>query len=115
MNTTDLLNKLTIEQGVVEFSSVIDVIDSAYDFNPTEFTNGDLRNEAGQNNGSCKIFAFAKLHDLSEQQTLHCFGDYYRNDVLCNPDAADHQNIRNFMATGWSGIQFNGSPLKVKK
>jgi len=73
-----------------------------------------LANEAGQNSGSCKIFAFAQRHGLSQQQALACFGTYYRDDVLQNPNGTDHQNIRNFMDTGWPGIAFDGEPLHAK-
>lgn len=114
MNTSALLEKLSSKPDGVQFDEVIIVIDEGYDFNPCRFTNGKLVNDVGQNNGSCKIFAFAKLHNLSEQQTLHCFGDYYRKDVLANPDDADHENIRNFMVAGWSGIKFDGAPLRDK-
>jgi hypothetical protein len=90
------------------------LIDELYDFTPTAFSNGATRNEADQNNGSCKLFSFAKLHGLSQQQTLTCFGDYYRKDVLGNPDGSDHANIRNFMKSGWEGISFEGEALKPK-
>jgi len=96
------------------FENTIATIDQNYNFTPCEFKNGDLINAENQNNGSCKIFAFALLHNLSEQQTLHCFGDYYRVDVLKNPDSTDHQNIRNFIKSGWSGISFNSTPLSCK-
>ena len=96
------------------FEATIATIEENYNFTPSEFKNGDLINAENQNNGSCKIFAFGLLHNLSEQQTLHCFGDYYRVDVLKNPDNADHQNIRNFIKSGWSGISFNASPLTPK-
>ena len=96
------------------FEDTIATIDQNYNFTPCEFKNGDLINAENQNNGSCKIFAFALLHNLSEQQTLHCFGDYYRIDVLKNPGNTDHQNIRNFIKSGWSGISFNSSPLTPK-
>lgn len=98
----------------VAFNETIAVIDALYDFVPSAFDNGALRNEAGQNNGSCKIFSFAKLHQLTAQQTLHCFGDYYRKDVIGNPDGSDHQNIRNFMRTGWEGVKFEGEALRPK-
>ncbi|MFT4047340.1 MAG: HopJ type III effector protein [Solimonas sp.] len=49
------------------------------------------------------MLAFAKLQGLSEAETLACFGRFYREDVLKNPDGTDHQNIRNFMRTGWRG------------
>ncbi len=96
------------------FENTMATIDASYDFTPCEFRNGDLLNTENQNNGSCKIFAFAMLHNLSEQQTLQCFGDYYRVDVLTNPQGSDHQNIRNFIKQGWSGITFNSAPLKEK-
>ncbi|RLA09142.1 MAG: hypothetical protein DRQ54_03605 [Gammaproteobacteria bacterium] len=59
---------------------------------------------ASLSSGFCKIFAFGLLNGLSDLQTLHCFGDYYRGDVLGNPAGAGHQNIRRFMQHGWSGI-----------
>ncbi|VAW56377.1 Type III effector HopPmaJ [hydrothermal vent metagenome] len=93
------------------FETSMAIIDQHYTFTPCEFNNGRLINEANQNNGSCKIFAFAQLHNLSEQQTLHCFGDYYRIDVLQNPGAEDHQNIRYFIKHGWDGISFSLLPL----
>jgi len=48
---------------------------------------------------------------LDAQQTLACFGDYYRVDVLQNPEGVDHQNIRNFMTYGWDGVAFKGEAL----
>src|SRR5688572_1885551 len=99
----------------IQFTDTIVVIDTHYDFTPTAFRNGAIKNEAGQNSGSCKLFSFAKLHGLTEQQTLACFGDYYRVDVLQHPEAQDHQNIRNFMQSGWQGIQFDNQALSTKK
>jgi hypothetical protein len=96
------------------FSDVITCIDEHYDFTPTKFMNGAMVNEANQNNGSCKIFAFAKLHQLSPQETLALFGDFYRKDVLLHPIKDDHQNIRNFIEFGWDGIEFLGLALSKK-
>jgi len=90
------------------------MIDAHYTFTPTAFRNGNLQNNAGQNNGSCKIFAFGQLNELNETQVLACFGDYYREHVLKHPQADDHQNIRQFMLHGWSGIQFSGKALTPK-
>lgn len=90
------------------------VIEANYDFTPTTFKNGKTVNEAGQNSGSCKLFAFAQLQNLSVDQTLACFGQYYRNDVLKNPEGTDHQNIRNFISYGWEGISFEGTALSNK-
>ncbi|WP_407404230.1 HopJ type III effector protein [Chryseobacterium sp.] len=98
----------------IEFKNVIAFIDEHYDFTPTRFKNGDIINEANQNNGSCKVFSFGKHQGMSEEEVLHLFGEFYRDDVLINPDGNDHQNIRNFMKTGWEGIAFEGDALKKK-
>jgi len=115
MELDTFLNKLNAAPDTVTFDETMAVIDALYHFTPTSFINGSLNNEAGQNNGSCKLFSFARLHQLSQQQTLSCFGDYYRKDVLENPDSTDHQNIRNFMSTGWNGIDFRGEALTLKQ
>lgn len=103
-----------LEAGTARFDDVIGYIDGHFDFTPTAFANGDTFNEANTNNGSCKIFAFAQQLGLSQQATLHAFGDYYRVDVLEHPEASDHANIRNFMRSGWAGIHFEGEALRAK-
>jgi hypothetical protein len=108
------LQKLESQPEAIEFSDTIATIEASYQFTETAFENGAQRNEAGQNSGSCKIFAFAKLNGLSEAQALACFGQYYRDDVLGHPEGSDHQNIRQFMAHGWAGINFSGTALIVK-
>ncbi len=114
MSLEQFFTALKQEPETIQFSDTIAAIDTHYQFTPTRFKNGSLINEAGQNSGSCKIFSFAKLHNLPEEQTLACFGDYYRIDVLQHPEATDHQNIRNFMQSGWSGIQFDNDALNEK-
>ncbi len=111
MQINEFINKLNTQAKNISFEDTMQVIDANYNFTPTAFGNGEMQNAADQNNGSCKVFAFAQLNNLTEEQTLQCFGDYYRKDVLQNPQADDHQNIRNFMKTGWAGIAFEGSPL----
>ena len=73
----------------VTFNETISVIADNFHYTATEFSNGlgehTCVNAAGTNEGSCKIFAFAKLHQLNQQQTLCLFGDYYRLDVLNDP------------------------------
>lgn len=113
MDLQTFLKKLNDVPDSIDFTDTIAVIDALYDFTPTTFQNGEVLNATGQNNGSCKLFAFAQLHNLSQQQTLHCFGGYYR-DVLKNSDGTDHQNIRNFMKYGWAGIQYDAQPLAPK-
>ncbi len=109
------LKQLETSPENIAFSDTIALIDAHYDFTPSAFRNGELQNEAGQNNGSCKVFSFARLHNLTQQQTLYCFGAYYRDDVLKHLQGTDHQNIRNFMKTGWDRIVFQGSALTPKK
>jgi hypothetical protein len=108
------LNRLETQPASVEFPDVIALINSLYSFRPTAFRNHEIYNEAGQNNGSCKVFAFARLHDFSVQQTLALFGAYYRADVLKNPDGNSHPNVRQFILTGWEGIEFEGIPLRAR-
>jgi len=109
----EYLEKLKNTPESMEFNELMELIDSNYIFTATEFSNGDLVNQAEENQGSCKLFFFAKLHNLNQQQTLDCFGSYYRQDVLQNPDADNHQNIRNFMKYGWDGIKFSGNALSA--
>ena len=107
-----ILEQLEKSPETIIFKDVIAYIDENYDFTPTKFTNGNTINEANQNNGSCKVFSFAQLKNLSKEQTLSLFGEFYREDVLKNPDGTDHQNIRNFIEFGWDGISFEGEALK---
>ncbi len=106
--------QLSTEPESISFEQSIQLIDSLYEFTPTSFINGDLQNAAGENNGSCKILAFAALHQLSEPQTLQLFGDYYRVEVMPDLKGINHQNIRNFMRTGWDGVSFSGQALHGK-
>lgn len=108
------LGRIDSQPGEITFSEVISFIDRNYEFTPTAFSNGSVRNERDINNGSCKIFSFGLLNKLNEKQTLTCFGEYYRKDVLENPGGDDHQNVRNFMKTGWDGIKFEGKALREK-
>ena len=118
MTVQTLLSQLQTSPETVEFNDVMDTIAANYNYTPTRFTNGigenQAVNEAGTNEGSCKIFAFAQLNNLNVEQTLACFGSYYRHDVLKNPQGTDHGNIRNFMVYGWPGISFDGAALTAK-
>ena len=114
MNLQTFLDKLNDCPESIEFAETMETIETNYTFIESRFTNGATVNEAGQNSGSCKLFAFAMLNKLTKEQTLACFGRYYRVDVLENPDADDHQNIRNFMKYGWDGIAFDREALVSK-
>lgn len=107
----DFINQLDSNTEQVSFEQVMQVIGENYNYLPATFSNGDLLNEAGTNEGSCKIFYFAKLNGLTEQQTLTCFGRFYREDVVNNPQGNDHGNIRNFMQSGWSKVEFHSVAL----
>ena len=114
MQINAFLTKLNTTPDQIAFAETIAAVDENYEFIPTAFRNGELANAADQNSGSCKLFSFAKLQNLSTEQTLSCFGDYYRVDVLQHPDATDHQNIRNFIRFGWDGIEFESDALILK-
>lgn len=96
--------------NIVSFDDTMSIIKEYYVYIPTSFNNGlrenCISNNQGTNEGSCKIFAFAKLNQLDKTQTLHLFGEFYQ-DVLNAPDGNGHQNIRNFMQYGWEGIEFS--------
>lgn len=99
----------------VTFQETMAVIEQYYHYSPARFVNGEgddcLVNEPGMNEGSCRLFSFASLNCLTASETLALFGDYYRHDVLGNPEGSDHRNIRNFMKYGWAGIRFESEAL----
>ena len=116
MTIDELIKRINTKPDSIDFAEVIETIETNYNYTPTRFSNGTgsntATNEAGTNEGSCKIFAFGKLNNLDEKQTLACFGKYYREDVLGHPDNDDHANIRNFILYGWKGIKFEGEALQ---
>lgn len=114
MNLESFLEKLKQTPETITFAETIAVIEANYDFTPTAFENGLQHNAAGENSGSCKLFSFAEIQNLSEAATLSCFGAYYYEEVLGDTEGTNHQNIRNFIKTGWDGIAFYGSALVSK-
>jgi hypothetical protein len=115
MTLEKFITQLTNAPNSIEFKQVMELIKQHYEYSPTSFRNGPgVYNEAGTNEGSCKIFGFAQLEGLSEKDTLACFGTFYREEVLEQPDANNHGNIRAFIQSGWNGIEFDGVAL-VKK
>ena len=69
MNLTDYINKIKTSGESLDFNETIVVIDANYNFTPTTFKNDDAINEAGKNSGSCKLFSFAQINQLTKQQT----------------------------------------------
>lgn len=114
LSTQTLIEKIKSTPEQIQFKEVIDVIEREYEFTPAAFSNGKQTNGINENNGSCKIFSFGSIHQLTEIETLNLFGDFYRVDVLDNPEASDHQNIRQFIENGWSGITFETVALTQK-
>jgi hypothetical protein len=102
-----------LKTNSVSFTDVIARIESQYQHVPTAFKNGAVYNEAAQNQGSAKVFAFAQLRGLSAEDTLYLFAEHYQS-VLAHPEGEDHQNIRQFMVHGWDGIKFEGMALREK-
>ena len=66
----------TLKQNSMPFSEVIEFIEKRYNHQPTAFKNGDTYNEATQNQGSAKVFAFAQLNKLSAADTLYLFAEH---------------------------------------
>ncbi len=117
MPLSDFLQQIKNNDNI-SFDQTIATITENYIYTATEFSNGlaaaKLINTAGANEGSCKIFAFAQINHLNQQQTLNLFGDFYRKDVLEDPSGDGHQNIRKFMQFGWEGIHFSAPALATK-
>lgn len=110
-----LLNELLLglRQQTLDFEDAQAFIAANYDYQPAAFQNGNQHNAAGSNEGSCRIFAFGLLNQLSAEDTLLCFGRFYR-DVLATPDGKDHNNIRQFMVFGMAGLRFETNVLVAK-
>ena len=86
----------------LKFEEVMDIIETHYEVGLIEFKNGDIVNKPGENEGSAKLLSYAALSEFDKDTTLKLWGQYYR-EVLADPDGDSHQNIRNFMKTGWEG------------
>lgn len=118
MQPEQFLLQLKQKPETLAFKDVIAFVDSNYHYSPQRFSNGlgddPVINEAGKNEGSCKIFALGLDLELNESETLACFGEYYRDEVLQHPQHTDHANIRRFMRDGWAGIRFDGRALEAR-
>ena len=98
--------------SAIDFAQTLAVIDAHYCFAPTSFKNGGVVNAAGENSGSCKVFSFAQLHQLSQDMTLTMFAEHYQN-VLDNPALDNHANIRAFIVSGFDGLVFDDEALEL--
>lgn len=115
MTLENFKNKLAKTPEKLNFSDTISVIEENYNFTPSAFKNGNLENSSTENLGSCKVFSLALKQQFTKEETLACFAQYYFIDVIENPEGTDHQNIRNFMNTGFEGLHFENETLTEKK
>lgn len=111
------LDKVKSSPKEVKFADTMAIIEENCEYLPNAFSVGALSSKAGENEGSNKIFSFARLVGLAGEpieETLAMFGEYYFKDVLGSPDGSDHGNIRGAMKAGWSGVRFpNGISLSL--
>ena len=103
----------SLQAGHADFDDTLALIDQHFEYQPTGFDNGPLHNAAGENAGSCRVFALAQYCNLNETDTLNLFAQHYQQ-VLGDPAGSSHGNIRQFISTGWSGIRFDDQPLRIR-
>ena len=90
-------------------------------YTPTAFRVGvgseaENANKAGENEGACRVLAFAKLHSLSKREAVALFAQHAA-DVAADPNGTSHKNIRGLMAGGMTSLRFepfSAQPLKPK-
>eukprot|EP00192_Tetraselmis_astigmatica_P020078 CAMPEP_0117671990 /NCGR_PEP_ID=MMETSP0804-20121206/13654_1 /TAXON_ID=1074897 /ORGANISM="Tetraselmis astigmatica, Strain CCMP880" /LENGTH=186 /DNA_ID=CAMNT_0005480539 /DNA_START=137 /DNA_END=697 /DNA_ORIENTATION=+ len=102
----------------VPFSDLLTMVNDAYVELPVEYKSGagtpdEVVNPPGTNSGSRKVFYLAKLHGLTEEETLRLFCEH-SIEVKDNPNGDSHANIRAFMKHGWPGIHFAGPALQPR-
>ncbi len=107
----ELLNQL--QHGEAKFADVLAHIEARFEHTATAFKNGQQHNAATENQGSAKVFSFAKIEGLDQAQTLSLFAEHYAA-VVATPEGTDHQNIRQFMQHGWDGVSFEHQALTAK-
>lgn len=111
---TDLQDfKRALRSPGYRFEQTLAFISQHYAYTPTAFINGSLPSKAGQNEGSCKLLALAKLEGLSTEETLLAFGEHYQS-VLATPEGHDHGNTRALMISGLEAVHFDTAPLASK-
>lgn len=114
MTLKELLAAVHTNPESLVFDEVLQAIESEFEFTPSAFTNGKVHSQANENQGSCKVFAFAHQAGLSKGLTLALFAEHYA-EVLQNINGTSHQNIRSFMKSGWKGVSFEKKNVLVKK
>ena len=102
--------RASLNSGEHVFADTLAFIAEHYDYQPQAFSNGEVQNAAGQNEGSCKTLGLALLEGLSDAEALLAFGEHYRS-VVATPEGTDHGNIRALIAHGLAGVKFSAQPL----
>ena len=83
MTVAELVQKIKTQAENIQFSEIIETVDANYNFTPTAFKNGETMNEANQNNGSCKVFSFAKnQRNLLKPSQLKLISSYYKLFII---------------------------------
>lgn len=113
VNEAVRIHLASLAAGHADFDDTLALIERHFEYQPTGFHNGPLYNTAGENAGSCRVFALGQYCALTEADTLALFAQHYRQ-VLDEPAGSNHGNIRQFIGTGWSGIRFEDSPLRPR-
>jgi hypothetical protein len=92
------------------FADTLSFIEAHYYYQASRFDNGPVRNNADENQGSCKVLAMALDLGLSDAQALQCFAEHYQS-VLAHPAGNDHANIRALREHGLAAVRFDTPPL----
>lgn len=103
-NDENFYNSITYQQ-------TIDFIDKHYCYFAVPFKCGDITYEPNVKTGAAKIFSFGLMTQMTKDQTLRLFGEYYRD--LKPTD--DRPNVKNFIDYGWNGISFSSGLAIVSK
>jgi hypothetical protein len=106
--------RASLRSGQHLFADTLAFIAEGYSYHPQAFTNGNVENAAGQNEGSCKTLGLAMLEGFSDEETLLAFGEHYRS-VQATPEGSDHSNIRALISNGLAGVTIDGAPLTRKE
>lgn len=112
-NESVSIHLASLKAGHRDFSDTLALVEQHFEYQPTGFHNGPLFNAPGENAGSCQVFALGQYCNLSEADTLQLFAQHYQQ-VLNDPTGNSHGNIRQFISTGWSGVRFEGTPLRAR-
>ncbi|CAN0601345.1 unnamed protein product, partial [Ectocarpus sp. 12 AP-2014] len=88
----------SLAAGHADFDDTLALIERHFDYQPVGFHNGPLFNAAGENAGSCRVFALGQYCNLNEADTLSLFSQHYQQ-VLNDPTGDSHGNIRQFIST----------------